>query len=124
MEFRNKAFDGVASYSQSKLLNILFSLELSGKLNNTSITVNTVHPGYVKTALFDKMGKRDWAGIPDAALGAQSALFAALSPELDGVSGKYLYLNNEDSNLSGMAQDKTLAIKAWVLSLNFLKDFT
>jgi len=55
LEFRKTVDDGVASYSQSKLLNILFSLELSERLGNTNITVNTVHPGYVKTSVFDKI---------------------------------------------------------------------
>lgn len=124
LEFRRSPYNGVASYSQSKLLNILFSIELTNRLKNTNIIVNTVHPGYVKTALFDKMGKRDWEGIPDASLGAKSALYAALSPDIEGTSGLYIYLDKQDSNLSAMATNKTLAIKAWDVSFNFLKDFT
>jgi NAD(P)-dependent dehydrogenase (short-subunit alcohol dehydrogenase family) len=123
MEFRKTVYDGVASYSQSKLLNILFSLELSERLGNTNITVNTVHPGYVKTSLFDKMGIRNWDGVPDAKLGAKSALFAALSPEIEGFSKRYFYLDKEDSNLSLMAQDKKLASQIWAISIPYFKDF-
>lgn len=124
LAFRQRPYDGVATYSQSKLLNILFSLELSERLKQTNITVNTVHPGYVKTALFNKMGARSWDGISDARHGAQSALYAALSPELEGVTGRYFYLNNEDPNLSARAKDPMLAKKAWDLSFAYLKAFT
>jgi len=109
LEFRTSQYNGVASYSQSKLLNILFSLELSNRLKQTNINVNTVHPGYVKTSLFDKMEVRNWDGIPDARIGAQSTLYAALSPEMEGVSGKYIYLNKEDPNISDLAKDNILA---------------
>jgi NAD(P)-dependent dehydrogenase (short-subunit alcohol dehydrogenase family) len=122
-EFRKTPYDGVASYSQSKLLNILFSLELTNRLQNTGITVNTVHPGYVKSSLFDKMGVRNWEGVPTADKGAQSALYAALSKDMEGVSGRYLYLNQEDYNLSLMAQDKFLALESWNLSMQYLRNF-
>jgi NAD(P)-dependent dehydrogenase (short-subunit alcohol dehydrogenase family) len=124
LEFRKSRYNGIFSYSQSKLLNLLFSLELKKRLADFDITVNTVHPGYVKTSLFDKMGARDWNGVPDAKLGAQSAVYAALSPEMAGVSGKYIYLSREDQNLSLLAQDEILAYKVWSLSLNYLIDFT
>jgi NAD(P)-dependent dehydrogenase (short-subunit alcohol dehydrogenase family) len=123
LEFRKSRYDGIASYSQSKLLNILFSLELKNRVEHLDISVNTVHPGYVKTDLFQKMGARDWNGVPDAKHGAQSALYAALSPDMEGVSGKYIYLNKEDPNLSPLAQDTNLAQKAWDLSFTYLIDF-
>jgi hypothetical protein len=43
---------------------------------------------------------------------------------MSGISGKYIYLTNEDSNLSPVAQDKILAKKVWGLSMDYLKDFT
>jgi NAD(P)-dependent dehydrogenase (short-subunit alcohol dehydrogenase family) len=124
LEFKKSRYDGVFSYSQSKLLNILFSLELKKRLADFDITINTVNPGYVKTSLFDKMGVRDWNGVPASRLGAQSALYAALSPEMAGISGKYIYLSNEDLNLSPLAQNEILAMKAWSISMSYLKDYT
>jgi retinol dehydrogenase-13 len=124
LEFKKSRYDGVFSYSQSKLLNILFSLELKKRLADFDITINTVNPGYVKTSLFDKMGVRDWNGVPSSRLGEQSALYAALSPEMAGISGKYIYLSNEDLNLSPLAQNEILAMKAWSISMSYLKDYT
>ena len=43
LEFRNGEYNGIYTYSQSKLYNILFSLHLKTLLQDTSTTVNTVH---------------------------------------------------------------------------------
>ncbi len=86
IEFKNKPYDGIATYSQSKLCNLLFTLQLQEVLLGTNITANTVHPGYVQTNLFENMGKRDWSNVPPASEGARSTVFAALSSLLDGVS--------------------------------------
>lgn len=123
IEWRNKPYDGVSTYSQSKLFNILFSLHLKKLLAGKDISVNTVHPGFVKTALFDKMGQRNWSGVPDAAEGARSTVYAALSPDLEGVSGKYFYLETEDTNLSNLAKDGALAEKLWKISMNYISEF-
>ncbi len=123
LEFRNSPYNGIASYSQSKLLNLLFSLALSGRLKGTHITVNTVHPGYVQTALFNKMGQRDWRGVADASQGARSVLYAALSPDLKGVSEKYIYHEQDDPNISPLAKEVALAESVWDLSNGFLAGF-
>lgn len=39
------------AYGQSKLANILFSRELSKRLEGTGVTVNSLHPGFVHTEL-------------------------------------------------------------------------
>lgn len=36
-------------YSKSKLCNILFTIALAERLSGTQVTVNTLHPGPVKT---------------------------------------------------------------------------
>ncbi len=44
-----KIIDGKKAYAQSKLANILFTIELSKKLEGTNVTVNSLHPGGVAT---------------------------------------------------------------------------
>lgn len=122
IEFKKQAYNGIATYSQSKLCNLLFTLQLQDVLRNKNITANTVHPGYVKTNLFNNMGNRDWANIPNASDGARSTIFASLSPSLNGMSGKYFYHENEDV-CSELANDKIAAKKLWELSLNYLKSY-
>lgn len=121
-EFRHETYNGVATYSQSKMCNLLFTLQLQKELNGTGITANTVHPGYVKTELFNNMGTHDWSQVPPASDGARSTVYAALSPELDGVSGKYIYHEGFESPTS-MAQDKALAQKVWDISMQYVQPF-
>jgi len=124
LEFRNSEYNGIATYSQSKLCNLLFSLGLKLRLEESSrVTVNTVHPGYVKSELFNNMGTRNWETVPSADHGARSAIYAATSPDLEGLSGKYLYLEAEEERLSPLGLDPTLAHKLWELSLGYIKTF-
>jgi retinol dehydrogenase 12 len=123
IEWRLKAYDGIATYSQSKLFNILFSLELTKILAGKGVTVNTIHPGYVKTNLFNKIGMRNWDGVADAKEGARSALYAALSPDLTGVSGKYIYHEREDPNISMVAKNEQLAAELWRVSINYISKY-
>jgi hypothetical protein len=46
------------------------------------------------------MGNMNRDGVPDAAVGARSALYAALSPELEDVSGKYIHLERDEPDIS------------------------
>lgn len=61
--------------------------------------------------IVSKMGGRNWEGVPDAAHGARSTVYAALSPAKEGVSGKYNYLEREEPAVSAAARDEALAGK-------------
>ena len=123
LEYRTKEYNGIATYSQSKLCNILFSLKLKNHLTASNISVNTVHPGYVQSNLFDNMEPRNWSRVPSSDHGARSAIHVATHPELEGVSGKYFYLEQEEHNISPLAVDPQLAAKLWQQSMNYLKKF-
>ena len=44
------SYSGSRAYSQSKLANILFTHELSGRLRGNGVTANALHPGFVRTS--------------------------------------------------------------------------
>lgn len=122
LEWRTQPYDGVATYSQSKLCNLLFTHKLAQVIStNTGITVNSVHPGIVKTELFNNMPQRNWDGYPTAAQGARSAIFAATASSLANKSGLYIYLEAEDPALSKLATDDELANHLWVASIAYIK---
>jgi NAD(P)-dependent dehydrogenase (short-subunit alcohol dehydrogenase family) len=124
LEFRDTEYNGIATYSQSKLCNLLFSLGLKSRLEESSrITVNTVHPGYVKSELFNNMEARSWEAVPSAEHGARSAIYVATSPKLEGVSGEYFYLEAKEQRLSPLGSDPVLAQKLWEISLGYIKKF-
>jgi NAD(P)-dependent dehydrogenase (short-subunit alcohol dehydrogenase family) len=88
------------AYARSKLANLLFTYELDRRLAGTSVTVNAVHPGLVRTGLGSRNGwlsrlgtalvhlrYRRFSVDPDD--GARTIVFLAASPQVEGVSGKY-----------------------------------
>lgn len=86
------------AYGQSKLMNVLFTYELSRRLAGTGITANAMHPGSVATG----WGHNN-RGLVDLALravhlfsltpeqGADTIIYLASSPDVEGVTGKYFY---------------------------------
>ncbi|TDM00426.1 MAG: short-chain dehydrogenase [Flavobacteriaceae bacterium] len=123
IQWRNKPYDGVSTYSQSKLCNIFFTNQLAEKLADTGILVNTVHPGIVKTELFKNMNNPNWVGERTSFDGARSAIFASEDNTLVNQSKLYIYLENLDENITDMAKDLNLSKKVWDISLNYIKAY-
>jgi len=99
-----KNYSLFGTYGQSKLANLLFARELNTRLraHNSSIIVNSVHPGCVITNFtrsFHYLIRMVYGlAYPLCRLfqktpleGAQSSVFAATSPILREVSGQYLF---------------------------------
>ena len=90
-------FGGFRSYSASKLANILFTNELARRLEDTGVTVNALHPGFVNTGFGHNMqgimgaavrlAQRLFARTPGQ--GAETLVYLASSPDVNGISGKY-----------------------------------
>jgi NAD(P)-dependent dehydrogenase (short-subunit alcohol dehydrogenase family) len=92
-----QGYDGWKAYQRSKLANILFTRELARQLAGTGVTANCLHPGFVKTCFGDnnrgfwgigiRLGKL-FAAI-SVPRGAETSVYVASAPELEGVTGKY-----------------------------------
>jgi NAD(P)-dependent dehydrogenase (short-subunit alcohol dehydrogenase family) len=93
-----KGYSASGMYGRTKLMNILFTRELSRRLAGTGVTANCLHPGFVATRFGDASG-----GLMSLALrvakkfaltqeeGAKTIVYLASSPEAEGVSGKYFH---------------------------------
>ncbi len=86
------------AYAQSKFANVLFTYALARRLEGTRITVNALHPGLVATNLghnnnWLRTKMRNWLkrDILSPEEGAKTVVYLAVSPEVEGVSGKYFY---------------------------------
>jgi NAD(P)-dependent dehydrogenase (short-subunit alcohol dehydrogenase family) len=89
-------------YSNTKLMNILFTYELARRLEGKPVTANCLHPGVVATGF----GHND-RGLMHLAIsiaapfflsperGARTQLYLATSPEVEGVSGRYFARSRE-----------------------------
>jgi NAD(P)-dependent dehydrogenase (short-subunit alcohol dehydrogenase family) len=78
-EFKHKRYRPMKAYAQSKIANVLFTKELSDRLNGSGITVNCLEPGWVYTGLFRDTGSiiktiTRWLALT-AAQGAETTIF-------------------------------------------------
>src|SRR5713226_5982848 len=117
-----KKYSGYHAYSQSKLANVLFTYQLAKQLEGTGVTVNCLHPGVVRTGF----GK-DVTGLmtilvrigspfmisPDKA--ARAAIYLAMSPELEDVTGKF-FSRGKEKRSSRESYDETSAERLWKIS--------
>jgi len=110
------------AYGKSKLANILFTYELDRHLSGNGVTVNALHPGLVATKIGGNNGwlvrmflplMRLWA--IDVEEGAQTSIYLASSPEVEGVSGQYFY-KNKARRSSPYSYDRAVAEKLWQIS--------
>jgi retinol dehydrogenase-12 len=122
MDFDNlqgeKGYNGWRAYSQSKLANILFTYELARRLAGTGVTVNCLHPGVIGTKLFRNLGIiNTLAGIFLASpeKGAETSVYLASSPEVEGVTGKY-FDNKRAVPSSSASYNEADAKRLWQIS--------
>lgn len=120
-----RSYDKASCYSQSKLANLLFTLELAGRLEGTGVTVNALSPGIVRTGLgrhvhIPVLAKplfhlASLAFFKSPLEGAQTPLYLACSQEVEGVSGKY-FANCKEEELMAKATDEQAAKRLWDVS--------
>jgi len=109
-----KNFNGGTAYTQSKLALIMFTIDLAEQLKNENITVNSLHPGtYLDTNMVRRSGVEPW-GKPET--GADAEVYLAVSPQLEGVTGKYFNVKSE-SKAHSQAYDANARKKLWELSM-------
>jgi NAD(P)-dependent dehydrogenase (short-subunit alcohol dehydrogenase family) len=118
-----RGYSAFGAYAQSKLANILFARELARRLEGTGVAVNSLHPGAVATSLgVDR--ETGFGGFAARLLkpfflspeeGADTAIYLASSPEVEGMTGLYFYRRKPIAP-SRRAQDDEAARRLWALS--------
>lgn len=108
-----RGYDALDAYRRSKLAQILFTLELDGRLRRAGaegLTVNALHPA----ALMDTRMVRDWFGRPQTSVeeGVEGLVRLVLAPELDGVSGRY-FDGLREGRPNAQAYDESARRRLW-----------
>jgi NAD(P)-dependent dehydrogenase (short-subunit alcohol dehydrogenase family) len=80
-------YDGWRAYRQSKLAQVMFTIDLAGELAGSGVTANCLHPAtYMDTTMVREGGLTPQSTV---AQGAEAILNLAVSPALEGRSGPY-----------------------------------
>lgn len=120
-----QSYDKAFAYARSKLANLLFTLELSHRLEETGVTVNALTPGIVRTNLgrhvhipllmkpLFNLASQAFFKSPEE--GAQTSIYLACSPDVEGVQGK-CFANCHEEPLLAKATDEEVAKKLWDIS--------
>lgn len=104
-------WDWVA-YCRSKLLNILFTFELSERLKGSGVVANAVHPGVISSNLLKSARLGSSMSVED---GADPIVYLASSPDLVTVSGKY-FNRLKIGKSSAISKRVDLRKKIWEIS--------
>ena len=114
-----KSYSGFRVYSNSKLLNILWTRELARRLEGTGVVANCLHPGFVATRFGDQSGGFLQLLMPIAKLfainpeqGAETIVHLASSDEGGTVSGAY-WVQSKQAEPTKAAQDDDSAARLW-----------
>ncbi len=121
-----KNFSAWTSYCVSKLMNIMFTYQLS--LMQDKVSVNVLHPGFVDTNIAGnegnlikyivKFGAKMFARTVDN--GADSSIYLSTSDEVKGVSGKYFFKCREIKSSRASYNEEDWK-KVWDLCEDFKK---
>jgi retinol dehydrogenase-14 len=118
-----RAYSGQKAYNQSKLANVMFTYELARRLQGTAVTATVLHPGVVRTAFGAEDPSPFWKVLlpltrpllKSPERGAQTPIYLASSPEVEGVTGKY-FANLKPKTSSKDSYDTTAATRLWQVS--------
>jgi len=110
------SWTGINEYAVSKLANLLFSAELAKRVQGTSVSTYSLHPGVVDTEIWRALP--DWArpllrlrGFLRPEQGAQTTLHCALhAPQQE--SGLY-YADSQPKQPAALGQNSELAKELW-----------
>ena len=113
---------GFTRYGETKLANILFTVELARRLEGTGVTANAFHPGVVATGFNRNNGPMMRIGMAlirpfarSVGKGAQTLVWLADSEEAGALNGRYVY-DMRQVTPSTAAQDRETARRLWEIS--------
>ncbi|XP_047032908.1 retinol dehydrogenase 14-like [Helicoverpa zea] len=117
----NSPHSFMRTYCDSKLCNILFSNELARRLEDSDVSVNSLHPGHVNTSFYkatilEKLRTMIlYTFFKNPIEGAQTSLFLAISDDCDHITGGY-FVDCKEGYMGMKARNEDLAAKLWEMS--------
>jgi NAD(P)-dependent dehydrogenase (short-subunit alcohol dehydrogenase family) len=117
-----KRYRAFPVYGMTKLANIMFTYELAERLEGTGVTANCLHPGSVNTNFavssrspFTLLFRAFKPFMRSPEQGADTLVYLAASPEVEGMTDKYL-VDRKVKAASEAAYDETTRKQLWEAS--------
>jgi NAD(P)-dependent dehydrogenase (short-subunit alcohol dehydrogenase family) len=110
---QERRYDPWAAYSLSKFADLAFTYTLARNLAGSGVTANCLHPGVVDTKILRSAFPGMSAITPED--GAQTSIWLARSPEVEGVSGRY-FDNRRPVRSSALSYDRTVQERLWKMA--------
>ncbi|XP_070983932.1 retinol dehydrogenase 12-like isoform X1 [Oncorhynchus clarkii lewisi] len=119
------SYNSGLAYCQSKLANLLFARELARILKGSSVTVNSVHPGLVRSELvrhstiLSLLFSLFSLFLKSPRDGAQTSIYCAVAEELHSLTGKH-FSDCAPASVAPQGRNEETARKLWDASSELL----
>jgi NAD(P)-dependent dehydrogenase (short-subunit alcohol dehydrogenase family) len=138
IDYRFRNYDPLSAYGQSKTAEILFAVGATQRWANDGIFVNALNPGAIATDLQRHVGGKLATPVDQQKTvrqGASTSIFAAVSPFLEGIGGRYFNDNTEATPVDERSADPEVLVttvakyaldpdgadRLWAVSERFLR---
>jgi len=124
LNWEKRRYSGLKSYGSAKLSQLLSMIIFNEHFRNTGVTINSMHPGAVKTDTGQENGplyrwyKRNILDktLKSPEISAVALYYLGVSEEIEKISGKFFNLTTEEEP-APPAIDKEAAYELWEKSL-------
>lgn len=120
LNWEKRKYSGLKSYGSAKTAQLLSMLVFDTYFKNTGVTINTMHPGAVKTETGQENGpvyrwfKKNFFDktLKSPKISAEALYYLGVSKELDDIGGKFFNLTTVEEP-APPAMDKEVAYELW-----------
>jgi NAD(P)-dependent dehydrogenase (short-subunit alcohol dehydrogenase family) len=117
-----RSYSAWGAYGRSKLANLYFTYELAERLRGTGVTANALHPGVVASnfaqgepGLLRTLARLARPFMISEARGADTSVYLASSPEVEGATGRY-FVKRRERRSSRASYDVEARRRLWEAS--------
>ena len=104
LNWEKRRYSGLKSYGSAKTAQLLSMIVFDERFKDSEVTINTMHPGAVKTETGQENGpiyrwfKRNFFDktLKSPEISAEALYYLGVSKELDGISGKFFNLTTSE----------------------------
>ena len=126
LNWEKRHYSGLRSYGSAKLAQLLSMLVFAEQFEDSGVTVNSMHPGAVKTETGQDNGpiykwfKRNFLdrSLRSPEVSAEALFFLGASEKMKGISGKFFNLTTMEDP-APPATDMETARELWELTLKY-----